>query len=160
MQLPGGVQEPRPESDAGRNAGSGPDGVADAAQRSAGTGVAVQVGKQRDVIPFPRRSHVRAQHGGHPAAPRTPQQAPGVIGSGEQPDARLLQERLRSGKRPLGLVRRGQIARSDFCGLNVGLVEGIDAQNRPRNGRRDLPAKELLPEVLQLPDSDPDDGMA
>jgi len=44
VQLPGGVQEPRPETHAGRDAGSGTDGFADAPEGGQGIGVAEQPG--------------------------------------------------------------------------------------------------------------------
>src|SRR2546427_5189500 len=43
---------------------------------------------------------------------------------------------------------------------DVGLVERIDLQNRPRDGGCELPAEELLPEIVSVLERQPDHGVS
>ena len=52
------------------------------------------------------------------------------------------------------------VARQLLGFLDVGLVERVDAQDRARDGGRDLPADELGAEVDRVGELDPDDRMA
>ena len=47
--------------------------------------------------------------------------------------------------------------RCDLAGFDVGLIEGVDADDRARDGGRNLPAEEFLPQVVDVGDGDPND---
>ena len=57
------------------------------------------------------------------------------------------------------LVCSRKFARLVFARLDVGLVERIDAEDRTGNGRRKLPAEELLADVIAIGDGDAHDRM-
>ena len=48
------------------------------------------------------------------------------------------------------LVFFGQLSRRNLAGLHVRLIERIDADDRPGNCGRDLPAKEFLSEIVNV----------
>src|SRR5215467_10152251 len=46
------------------------------------------------------------------------------------------------------LIFGSEFARDHFAGLDIGLVEGIDTEDRTGYGSRDLPAEELLAKIV------------
>ena len=64
------------------------------------------------------------------------------------------------GRQGSGLfVRVGQLPRCDLAGFHVRLIEGIDAEDGTGHGRRELPAEELLAEVVGIVERNPHDRM-
>src|SRR5215471_5092432 len=47
----------------------------------------------------------------------------------------------------------------DFAGFDVGLIEGVDANDRTGDGRSDFPAKKFLSDGVRVRKSDSNDGM-
>src|SRR5262249_19892888 len=75
---------------------------------------------------------------------------------GEELHALAFEER-RLGWKPAGLlVLARERLRRDLAGLNVRLIERVDAEHRAGDGRRDLPSHELFAEVVfrRHPNSD------
>ena len=60
---------------------------------------------------------------------------------------------------PGPLVGGGQFARLVLARLDVRLIERIDAEDRARNGRGELPAEEFLADVIAIGDGDAHDRM-
>src|SRR5262249_39177491 len=84
----------------------------------------------------------------------------GVPCIGEQFDSCLLENRLFLGKRACLLVLARKLPSLNLTGLNIGLVEWVDCQDRAGNGRSDFPTEELLAEVVDVVDRNADNGMA
>ena len=82
------------------------------------------------------------------AAPTAVLQRVGVGSVGKQLDAVALEERRLRRERAGLLVFVGQRARGDLAGFDVRLVERVDAEDRARNRRRNLPAEELGRQVV------------
>ena len=64
-----------------------------------------------------------------------------------------------AGKRSVLFVRVGQLPRCDLAGFHVRLIEGVDAENGTGDGRRELPAEELLAEVVGIVERNAHDRM-
>ena len=63
------------------------------------------------------------------------------------------------GRQRSGLfVLLGELARLDLAGLDVGLIEAVDSDHRSCNRGCDLPAEELLTDVVLVQHLDADDG--
>src|SRR5213592_1446079 len=77
-------------------------------------------------------------------------QRTGILRIGEQLDSVLFENRFLRRKRAGLFIFAGQLFSFDFAGLNVRLIEGIDADDRPRNGRGDLPSEELLTYIVSV----------
>src|SRR5262249_34045494 len=80
----------------------------------------------------------------------------GVLLIGEELHALAFEER-RLGWKPAGLlVLARERLRRDLAGLNVRLIERVDAEHRAGDSRRDLPSHELFAEVVlrRHPNSD------
>ena len=70
---------------------------------------------------------------------------------------RLLQQRRFRRQFPGPLVCGGEFACFVLAGLDVRLIEGIDAEDRTGNGHGELPAEEFLTDVIAIGDSDAHD---
>ena len=79
---------------------------------------------------------------------------------GEELHALALEERRLGGEPARLLVFGGQCLRRDLAGLHVGLVERVDADHRAGDGGADLPAHELLGQIVRGLHVDADDGLA
>src|SRR5258708_39366390 len=53
-------------------------------------------------------------------------------------------------KAPGGFVLAGQLLGFDLAGLDVGLVEGVDADDGARHSRSDLPPEKFLAEIVNI----------
>ena len=93
---------------------------------------------------MPSRARCALRYALSDGAPPRPSSASRVLRVGEELDAVALEERRLRRQRAGLLVLGGQRARRDLAGLDVGLVERVDAHHRAGDGRRDLPADELL----------------
>src|SRR4029079_5747986 len=54
------------------------------------------------------------------------------------------------------LIRFRELPRRHLASLHVGLIEGVDADDRAGYRGRDFPAEELLPEVVRFAERDAD----
>ena len=84
----------------------------------------------------------------------------GVLVVGEELEALVFEERSLGRQLAGGFVFAGELAGFDFAGFDVGLVEGVDADDGAGDGSGDFPAEEFLAEVEFGADDDADDGMA
>src|SRR6185437_14913352 len=85
---------------------------------------------------------------------------PAILAVGKQRQTGFLQE-WRLGRQLPGLfVGCGQFARLHLAGLDIRLIEWIDAEDRTRDGRRKLPAEEFLTDVIAIGDRDAHDWLA
>ncbi len=75
---------------------------------------------------------------------------------GEDLDPVLLAQRRLSRKRTASLVGIRQLARFYLGGLDVGLVEGIDADDGSHDRGCHLPAEEFLADLIVVGDQNPD----
>ena len=60
-------------------------------------------------------------------------------------------------QRPVFFVLGGQLSRRDLAGFHVGLIERVDAKDGARYRGRELPAEELLSQVVRIVHRDADD---
>ena len=63
------------------------------------------------------------------------------------------------GSVPLRSIGGGQLARLVLAGLDVGLIERIDAEDRARDRGGELPAEEFLADVIAVGDGDAHDRL-
>src|SRR5208283_2388952 len=75
-------------------------------------------------------------------------------------EAVFAEQRLLLGQLMRLLIFRAERARLRLARLDVGLVEGVDAEHRAGDGGRDLEAEELLAQVRNVPHDDARDGMS
>src|SRR5262249_46773804 len=87
-------------------------------------------------------------------------QGAGIRRVSEQLDSCLLEYWLFVGKRAGFLVLTRELSSLNFAGLDIRLVECINSDDRAGNGRRNLPAKELLAKIVSVAYRNSDDGMA
>ena len=80
-----------------------------------------------------------------------------VLLVGKERKAGLLQERRFRRQLPGPLVCGGEFARLVLAGLDIRLIERIDAEDRARDGRGELPAEEFLADVIAIGDGDAHD---
>src|SRR5882757_1805014 len=83
----------------------------------------------------------------------------GVFLVGEELEALVLEERGFERKLAGGFVFAGELAGLDFAGFDVGLVEGVDADDGARRGSGNFPAEKFLAEVELAAENYADDGM-
>ena len=79
---------------------------------------------------------------------------------GEELDAVVFEDWLLGGKGAGLLVFRRQVASGDLAGFDIGLVEGVDADDRAGDRGGDFPAEEFLAEIVNVGERDADDRMA
>ena len=117
----------------------------------------LDVGEERRVVAGSDPPEVRSKETRERPASR--RQLARVSRIGEEPDPLGLQDR-RFGRQASRLLERvREPPRRDLAGLDVGLVERIDPQDRAGDGRRELPAEELRPDLVRRGDLDPDHGL-
>ncbi len=78
---------------------------------------------------------------------------------GEELDAVVFEDRLLRGQGAGLLVFRGQVAGRDLAGFNIGLVEGVDADDGAGYGGGDFPAEEFLAQIVNVAERNADNGM-
>src|SRR5437588_8628192 len=83
----------------------------------------------------------------------------GVSFIGEQLDAILLENRSFGWQRSALFILAGQLARRDFAGFDVGLIEWIDADDRTGNRGRNFPTKKFLAKIVNVLDCDAHDWL-
>src|ERR1700674_415562 len=84
------------------------------------------------------------------AARRGSREGGGVLVVGEELEARFFNYRFFGRKQAREFVFRGELFGYDFARLDVGLIEGVDPEDRARDRGRDFPAKEFLSEGVDV----------
>ena len=79
---------------------------------------------------------------------------------GEELDAAVFEERRFFRQLSALLVFFGQLASDNLAGFHVGLVEGIDSQDRAGDRRGNFPAEEFLAQIVSIRQLDFDNRMA
>ena len=156
--LTGRMQEPRAEAEAGRDALAVADQSPHGLERIAVLPVAFDVSEQRAIIAVANPAEMR-RAGSRPASPRFPT-ALRFFSSAKTRDAGLFENGVSRRQRAGPLIGGGEFARLVLARLDVRLIEWVDAEDRSRNRRRDLPAEEFLAEVVAVGDLDAHHRMA
>ena len=136
MVLPGRVQEARAPAERRRTAGAVEQVAGDVLE--VGVGLPVEVGHDRDVpviaVELPEQGVDGGVDGGGLAEPVAPEgtHLDGPVGEGRV--------------RPGADARVQELAGRGLGALDVGLVERVDAEQPPRDGRGRLPQEDLGPE--------------
>src|SRR5450432_1407289 len=84
----------------------------------------------------------------------------GIFFVGVELDAVAFEKRRFVGQLAGFFVLAGQFFGFNFAGFDVGLIEGVDADDRACDGGGNFPAEEFLAEVVDIVDGDAYDGMA
>src|SRR5262245_31372254 len=137
--LAGRVQEARAEADAGRGPRSVAERRPDRGQLGLVLGRHLDVREQRRVVAGPDAAEVRAED----LRQRRAGDLDRVRRVGVDLQALALPDRRLRRQGPVALVRAGQLARDDLRGLDVRLVERVDADDRAGDGCGELPAEDL-----------------
>ena len=128
--LSGGMQESWAEADAGRVVPLIAQQVTQLLQSRDMVRVHLDVGEQGEVViasqPIQMRTKIASKRF---VAPTSFRQRISILIVREQFDPGLLEEGLFFGKRSSLFVFGSQIARSNFAGFDIGLIEGIDSDN-------------------------------
>src|SRR5438034_9736480 len=69
---------------------------------------------------------------------------------GVEPDAARFEKRDFRREASGSFVLGSELARLDFAGLDVRLIERVDSDNRTGHGSGDFPAKKFLPEIVDI----------
>src|SRR5665213_2253061 len=143
------MKESRAEAETGGDVLSIADQDADRLERIGVLLVAFDVGEQRAIIASLDALEMRLEDIDQRAglAERL-----AVLVVGEDRKAALLQERLFLRQLSGLLIGGGQLFRLDLAGLDIRLIERIDAEDRARAGGGELPAEELLADVIAIGD--------
>ena len=154
------MEEARAELEARRDASDVADGLTHRLQHPVVRRIHLDVGEQREIVARRQAVHMRLQVSGQSfVAARTVRQRPRVLLIREQLDPLAREDRRFCGQRSASFVLGGQLPRGDLARFDVGLIERVDAEDRSGDGRRDLPAEELLAEVVQVVERDAHDRM-
>src|SRR5215471_7014626 len=135
-------------------------GMANGLQAALVFGVHLDVSKQGEVVAFAQLAEMRGQH----SIERElfTGQASKFVGVGrvsEQLDSAFFQQRRLGRQLAALLVLFRKPARGYLAGLNVRLVEGVDADDGAGHGGGKLPAKEFLSQVVDVGDVNAKDGL-
>src|SRR5260221_1927692 len=154
------MQEAWAETEAGRDALRIADRAAGGLQRHGMRFVVLDIGEQREVIPAPEPPEMGLQIAFERGAGAEIGELLGVHRIGEELDAARYEDRLLFRQRAGLFISRRQLACLDLAGLDIGLIEGVDADDRAGDRGGDLPAKELLAELVTVFEGDAHDGLA
>src|SRR5882762_8844692 len=155
--LAGRMEETRAEADAGRHPFAIADHQTDVPQDVAVKLVAFDIGENPAIISCldSRQMSAETFHERRRLA-----ECGAVLRVGKKAQAILL-EQGRFRRKPTALfVSVGELPGLHLARLDVGLVERIDAEDRPRDRRGDFPAEEFLSDVMALANRDAHDRMA
>ena len=118
--------------------------------------IALDIGQQRHIVARLHAVEMGAQVMGDGVAAS---ELGDVHIVGVERDAVFAEERRLTRQGARFLEGGGQLARLDLAGLDVGLIERIDVQHRPRDGDRHLQEIEHLAQLIRLGDRDAHDRM-
>ena len=122
--------------------------------------IAIDIGQQGEVVASREAVHVGLQISTKCAVISGPVcQRGGVLLVGEQSNPVFFQDRRLGGQGAGRFVGRRQFARCDFAGLDVRLIEGVDAQQRAGDRGGDFPAEEFLAKVIAVGNRNPNDWL-
>ena len=154
------MQEARAESEHGGDLQMVAEMLAHGLQRLNVRLVAIEIGEQAEVIAGARAPEVGTQPGFQGRRAGGLGQRRGVGRIGVEGEAVALQDGGFGGALAALLVGLGESAGLDLAGLDVGLIEGIDADDGAGHGDGDLPAEELLEQHLSIGQGDADHRLA
>ena len=158
--LSGGMQEARSELRAGRDVTFVANRKPDVLQRVDMGVVPFDIGEQRDIVARPGAAQVSLQPRSEIAIGAGLPQRAGIFIIGEQLDRIGRDHRRLLGQRAGFLECGGELARFDLGGLDVGLVERVDAEHGAGDGRGDLEAEEFLADVVDRFHRDTNHGVS
>src|SRR3981081_2407648 len=151
------MEETRAEADAGGHPFAIADHQADVPQDAAVKLVAFDIGENPAIVFRPESREVRSETF---RERRRLAERGAVLRVGKKAQAVLL-EQGRFRRKPTALfVSVGELPGLDLARLDVGLVERIDAEDRPRDRGGYFPAEEFLSDVMALANRDAHDRMA
>src|SRR5579859_5604065 len=84
----------------------------------------------------------------------------GILLVGEEFDSVLLKDGRLGRQRTFLFVLRRELASCNLAGLDVGLIEGVDANDGAGYGSGHLPAEEFAAEIVGFVNGNPYDGMS
>src|SRR5258708_38350309 len=122
--------------------------------------VVLDIGEQREVIPAPEPPEMRLEIALERGAGAEIGEFLGVRRIGEELDAARHEDRLLFRQRAGLFISRRQLARFDLAGLDIGLIEWVDPDDRAGDRGGDLPAEELLAELVTVFERDAQDRLA
>ena len=156
--LSGGVQEARAKAEARGRLLAIAQRVAHCLQSFLISFVHLDVAKQRCVIPGSDRVEMGAQICCESfLLARSNGQLACVLLVGEELDALVFEDRRLGRKRSRLFVLLREFARLDLAGFHVGLIEAVDSDYRSGDCGCDLPAEELLADVVLVEHLNADD---
>ena len=121
--------------------------------------IAFDISEERDVIP-PSRVGFRQMTAQIARQRVVPSELGAIFRIGIEREPVFAEQGLLLGQSMRFLIFGAQRPRLLLAQLDVGLVEGIDAQHRAGDGGRDLEAEKLLAQVPGVPHDDARDGMS
>src|SRR5260221_13242404 len=153
------MQEAWAETQAGRDALRIADRASGGLQRYGMRFVVLDIGEQREVIPAPEPPEMRLEIALERGAGAEIGELLGVRRIGEELDAARYEDRLLFRQRAGLFISRRQLACLDLAGLDIGLIERVDTDDRAGDRGGDLPAKELLAELVTVFERDAHDRL-
>src|ERR1700694_2719538 len=166
ISLSGGVQKTRPEAEARRHMFAVADGHAQGLQQRFVFRIHLDIAKEGKVVAGAKTRQMRAQitlkggrlcgdgalprTGGSETCLHTSNEVGGVLIVGEKLEARFFKYGFFGRKRAREFVFRGELFGYDFARFDVGLIEGVDPEDGACDRGRNFPAKELLPEIVDV----------
>ncbi len=150
--LTGRVQETGSELGRGRDVLRIADRLAHPLDPAPGSGLALDIGEHPDIVARADAPEMRAQDADRVGA----LQLGRVARVREEAECAVRGERLLVGQGAGLVVGVGKLLRLELARLDVGLVEGVDADDRACNRGRHLPAEELLHDRLRVRKRDRD----
>ena len=122
--------------------------------------VHLNIGQQSKIIAFGQTIKMRLEISVQRTFARSFIKSCGVSLISEQLDAIALENRSLRRQRSVFFIFAGQLARREFAGFNVRLIEWIDADDRTGDSGRDFPTKKFLAEIVNVVDCDAHDWLA
>src|ERR1700674_3825180 len=148
------MKEPRPEAETSGDAPAVANQNADVLERDLMALIAFDISEQRAIVARLNAPKMRRQNF-HEGLGR--RQCLAVLAIGEERNTGLFEQRRFRRQLPGPLVRGGELARLVLAGLDIRLIEWIDAEDRTGNGRGKLPTEEFLANVVAIGDGDAHD---
>ncbi len=162
--LSGGVQEARTEAEASGDVLAVAHVHADGLQQSLVLGIHFDISKQCKIVARAETLEMRADKSRERvvrgwAGLSYFDEVGNVFVICEKFDGSINQGFFRR-QRAFGFVLGGQLLGDDLAGFDIGLVESVDAEDGSGDGGGNFPAEEFLAQVVDVGDSDVDDGVA
>src|SRR5439155_5373328 len=141
------MQKPRTKTKTRCHASSITNGTTHRLQRRFMIVVHLNIGQQSKIIAFGQTITMRLEISVQRTFARSFIKSCGVSLVSEQLDAIALENRSLRRQRSVFFIFAGQLARREFAGFNVRLIEWIDADDRTGDSGGDFPTKKFLAET-------------